>query len=72
MAADEPLGSRIRKAKTEKVPYVLVVGDTDVASGTVGVNERGSKDPDRDVPLSEFVARLVPQLSGQPLGESLD
>ncbi len=72
MAADEPLGSRIRKAKTDKVPYVLVVGDTDVASGTVGVNERGSKDPDRDVPLSEFVARLVPQLSGQPLGESLD
>ena len=72
MAADEPLGSRIRKAKTDKVPYVLVVGDTDVASGTVGVNERGSKDPDRDVPLSEFVARIAPQLSGQPLGESLD
>jgi len=72
MAADEPLGSRIRKAKTDKVPYVLVVGDTDVASGTVGVNERGSRDPDRDVPLSEFVARIAPQLSGQPLGESLD
>ena len=29
--ADEPLGGRIRKAKLEKLPYVLVVGDDDVA-----------------------------------------
>ena len=39
--ADEPLGARIRKAKLEKLPYVLVVGDDDVANGTVGVNPRG-------------------------------
>ncbi len=37
------LGSRIRRAKTEKVPYMLVVGDTDVENGTVGVNRRGSE-----------------------------
>ena len=30
-AADETLGNRIRRAKGEKVPYVLVVGDDDVA-----------------------------------------
>ena len=29
-AADEKLGNRIRKAKVEKLPYVLVVGDDDV------------------------------------------
>ena len=40
--ADEPLGARIRKAKLEKLPYILVVGDDDVAAGTVGVNARGS------------------------------
>jgi len=56
--ASEPLGGRIRKAKLEKLPYVLVVGDDDVASGTVGVNERGSERPERDVPVDEFVARL--------------
>ena len=28
--ADEPLGARIRRAKLEKLPYVLVVGDDDV------------------------------------------
>ena len=31
-AADEPLGKRIRNAKMEKIPYVLVVGDDDVAA----------------------------------------
>jgi threonyl-tRNA synthetase len=56
--ADEPLGARIRKAKLEKLPYVLVVGDDDVRDGTVGVNERGSERPTRGVPVEEFVARL--------------
>ena len=39
--ADEPLGARIRQAKLQKMPYILVVGDDDVAAGTVGVNRRG-------------------------------
>jgi threonyl-tRNA synthetase len=52
------LGNRIRKAKTEKVPYVLVVGDSDVENGTVGVNARGTDDPERDVAVDEFAARL--------------
>ena len=55
---DEPLGARIRKAKLEKLPYVLVVGDDDVAAGTVGVNARGADRPERGVPLDDFVARL--------------
>ena len=35
--------------RREKVPYVLVVGDDDVEHGTVGVNARGSDEPERDV-----------------------
>jgi threonyl-tRNA synthetase len=56
--ANEPLGGRIRKAKLEKLPYVLVVGDDDVEHGTVGVNARGSERPERDVPVDDFVDRL--------------
>ena len=41
VGAADPLGKRIRSAKLEKIPYVLVVGDDDVAAGTVGVNPRG-------------------------------
>jgi threonyl-tRNA synthetase len=58
VVADEPLGARVRRAKLEKVPYVLVVGDDDVAAGTVGVNARGSDRPERGVPLGEFVRRV--------------
>jgi threonyl-tRNA synthetase len=53
--ADEPLGARVRKARLEKVPYILVVGDDDVRDTTVGVNRRGSDRPDRGVPLGQFV-----------------
>jgi len=57
--ASEPLGARIRRSKLEKIPYILVVGDADVAAGTVGVNGRGDAIPARDVPLTEFLARAA-------------
>ncbi len=57
--ADDPLGKRVRSAKTAKVPHVLVVGDDDVANDTVGDNARGSDKPERDLPLDEFVDRLA-------------
>ena len=40
VAADDGLGKRIRTSKMEKIPYMLVVGDDDVAADTVGVNLR--------------------------------
>ena len=57
VSADESLGNRIRRAKGEKLPYVLVVGDDDLANDTVGVNARGNK-VERDVSVTEFVERL--------------
>ena len=60
--ADEGLGARIRKSKLEKVPFILVVGDDDVAHGTVGVNARGSERPERDVPVDAFAERLRGQV----------
>lgn len=65
--ADEQLGKRIRNAKTSKVPYVLVVGDDDVAHGTVGVNPRGG-DVERDVSVQDFVARLAADVAEGQLG----
>jgi len=68
VAADEPLGGRIRKAKLEKLPYVLVVGDDDVAAGTVGVNARGSARPERDVAVDEFAERLRGEVETRSAG----
>jgi len=62
-SADQ-LGKRIRAAKLDKIPYVLVVGDTDVAASTLGVNPRGG-DVERDVPLDEFVRRISAEIADQ-------
>jgi threonyl-tRNA synthetase len=56
------LGSRIRRAKTEKVPHILVVGDSDVDHGTVGVNRRGSEHPERDVTVDDFIEQLAAEV----------
>ena len=60
--AADPLGKRIRAAKLEKLPYVLVVGDDDVAAGTVGVNPRGGE-VERGVGVDEFVRRLEAEVA---------
>ena len=57
-AADDGLGKRIRNGKTQKLPYILVVGDDDVAAGTVGVNPRGGE-VERYVPVDSFIERLA-------------
>jgi len=56
--ADDGLGKRIRNAKMEKIPYVLVVGDDDVAAGTVGVNPRGG-DVERGVDVTAFIEQFL-------------
>ncbi len=60
--ANDQLGKRIRTAKMEKTPYVLVVGDDDMAANTVGVNARGL-DVERGVAVSEFTRRITEEIS---------
>jgi len=60
--ADDGLGKRIRNAKMEKIPYVLVVGDDDVAGDTVGVNPRGGE-VERGVSLTGFVEQFLREIA---------
>ena len=41
---NEKIGKKIREATMEKVPYMLVVGDRDMESGTVSVRLRSGED----------------------------
>ena len=61
VAANDQLGKRIRAAKLDKLPYVLVVGDDDVAACTVGVNPRGGE-VERGVSVAEFTRRLLEEI----------
>ena len=59
--ANDGLGKRIRAAKLEKLPYVLVVGDDDIENTTVGVNPRGG-DVERDCPLQSFLTKIASEI----------
>ena len=64
----EKLGALIRRARLAKVPYVLVVGDEDVAAGSVGVNRRGWPKPEHGVSLQAFVDEVTEEVArkGRP------
>lgn len=64
---NDTLGSRIRKAKTDKVPYILVVGDDDVAARTVGVNKRGQDKAQRGVDLDAFISEVTDKIATKSL-----
>lgn len=60
----ESMNYKIRDAQNRKVPYMLVMGDKEVESGTVAVRERG-KGPVGTVSVDEFVENIKKQLKPQ-------
>jgi threonyl-tRNA synthetase len=58
-ARNEKLGFKIREAETQKVPIMLVVGDDEVARGTVTPRRRhGAKERPEPMGLEAFVGSL--------------
>ncbi len=58
---NEKIGYKIREAQMDKVPYMLVIGDKEMESGTVSVRSR--KDGDiGSMPVDEFVSRIVEEI----------
>ena len=55
---NEKIGYKIREAWASKVPYMLIVGDNEVESNTVGVRARGEGDIGA-MKLEDFVAKVV-------------
>ncbi|MBU3901161.1 threonine--tRNA ligase, partial [Patescibacteria group bacterium] len=40
----ETIGKKIREGEKQKIPYLLVVGDKEIAADSVAVRERGKGD----------------------------
>ena len=55
---NEKITYKIREHSLQKVPYILVVGDKEKASGTVSVRARGNLDLG-SMSLDDFTAKLV-------------
>jgi threonyl-tRNA synthetase len=54
---NEKIGYKIREAQTQKVPYMLVVGDKESQAGTVAVRNRFLGDEGAE-PLERFLERI--------------
>ncbi len=55
--SDETVGNKIRKAVSDKVPYMLVVGDREMASDKLSVRDRGEKNT-REIGKQEFIKEV--------------
>ncbi len=55
--SDETVGNKIRKATSEKDPYVLVIGDKEIESGKLSVRDRG-KTETREIGKKEFMQEI--------------
>jgi threonyl-tRNA synthetase len=59
--ANDSLGKRIRNAKGEKIPYLLVVGDAEIEAGTVSIEHRdlGKQDP---LSITNFATKVSEEI----------
>jgi threonyl-tRNA synthetase len=63
----EKLGAKIRKAQLEKIPYMVVVGEKDMAARVVSPRTReGQQQPATQ--LDEFALRLAKEAAPPPVG----
>lgn len=61
--SNESLGKKIRAAKTHKVPYLLVIGDAEVAAGTATLESREGKLG--ALPIADIVIRLQEEIKNR-------
>jgi threonyl-tRNA synthetase len=60
--SDETVGYKIRQAETQKIPYMLVVGDREKEAGTVSVrsHEEGQQDT---LSVEDFLEEIGPEFA---------
>jgi threonyl-tRNA synthetase len=64
---NEKIGFKIRQAETEKVPYMLVVGDKEVEAGKAALRTRVEGDVGQ-VDVKEFQERVLAEIKTRKLG----
>ena len=65
LTSDASLGKRINGAKAQKVPYVIVLGDKEIASGNLTVETRAEKLA--DISIDQFIERLLGEIKNRTL-----
>ena len=64
---DEKLGYKIREARLDKVPYMIILGEKELANGSVSVRQRDAEDDKQDMgemAIEELIAMLQNEYGG--------
>ena len=61
----DSLGKKIRNAKTDKIPYTLVIGDKEIESKTVTIESRTGNEG--AVSVEQFIARVTSEINTRSL-----
>lgn len=62
----EKMGYKIREAQLKKIPYMLVVGDKEMESGSVAVRTRKAEDKGA-LPVEDFIRDLLEEIKERAL-----
>ena len=62
----EKLGYKLREARMQKVPYMLVIGDKEAEEGTVAVRKRGSEES-KTMTVDEYIALALQEVRDKVL-----
>ena len=61
---NEKIGYKIREAQLAKIPYMVIIGDNEVATKTISIRGRGNENLS-GLALEEFVARLKTEVENK-------
>ena len=66
----ESLGAKIRDAATQKIPYLLILGDKEIKANKISVRQRGKKDLGQ-MTLSQFTDKLQTEIANKSINSLL-
>jgi len=61
---NETLGKKIRASEMQKTPYLLIVGDKEIAANAVAVRQRGKGDLGQ-MPINDFVNKVKEEIKNK-------
>ena len=67
--ADDKIGAKIRRAREQKIPYLLIVGAKEMEAAAVAVRTRKDQDLGA-MPLAAFIEKITTEISTRALNEA--
>jgi threonyl-tRNA synthetase len=63
---NEKIGSKIRKAELEKIPYMLIFGDQEISNDSINIRKRGEGDRGSSS-LKQFISQISKEIEEKTL-----